>query len=216
MKSSSIRNDKNSTGDDDNYVPISNCTGAPRDPTAEELFENIHAVPARISDRTRKLHEQRCRDLFKVFEKPAGSGGCDVRDVGSLVRGLGLNPKEATVLAMIEAAEETESQGSIKFERLLPVLMQALTERQYAGQILERESESGLRRALAAIASSGTIGGSSERDWLDADVVRELLSRSGRGEPLSADETDRMLNSIVDPVTGRISIDDYVSLLMGQ
>lgn len=205
-------------------------SGNPRQPTMDEVCENIlHVVATKPSERTKQKYDTKIREMFKYFDASKNSGSkdddqsgsskklmtdcCDVRDVGALVRGLNLNPNEATVLKIIEDCEEEESTGYVKFVKLYPVLMQCLINREYAGQILEREDEQMLRRAFAALDTDG-------KGWIDADVMKVLMTRKkgdgGGSEPLGGEELETMLEAVVDPETGKINVDDYISLLLEQ
>ncbi len=212
---------------DDDKDTSSNSTGAPRAPTLDEICTNILHVSAKPSDRTISKHEAKIRTLFRHFDaslqtdtKDASKkDSCDVRDVGALVRGLNLNPTEATVMRIVEDCEEAESTGYIKYERLFPVLLKCMLDREYAGQILEREDEQMLRRAFAAIDRDG-------RGWIEVDTMKKLMlaargsSASGHAdvaagsEPLSMEEMNKMIEAVVDPASGKINVDDYISLLM--
>jgi Ca2+-binding EF-hand superfamily protein len=245
---------KNNKTSDDDYdgdgTTTSNSTGAPRAPTMDEVCENVMHISSKPSERTVAKYETKIKEVFKYFNKQTKEeqlqqqqkdekekkhirmyGFCDVRDVGTIVRALNLNPSEATVLKIIEDCEEEESTGFIQFAKLFPVLMKCCLMREYNNQILEREDEQMLRRAFAALDRNGT-------GWIDAEIFKKLLmatkggnsrptsaadggavSISGdgnisSGEPFSAEEMERTLEAIVDPATGKINIDDYISLLM--
>ena len=190
---------------------VCDSTGAPREPTLDEVCSNmLHAAAvasAVPSQRALLKYEAKIRDAMRFFERPAGGGACcDVRDVGALVRALDLNPTEATVLRIVEDAEEPVSTGLIKFERLRPLLLHALVNREYAGQVLERESERTLRLAFAALDRHGT-------GRVPVDTFVQLLTTSG-SEPLSQEEARRLLDAVVDPLTNTVIIDDYITLLL--
>lgn len=248
--SSNIKTNKNSDSDDDDGAgKISNSTGAARAPTLDEVCDNIMHISSKPSDRTVAKYETKIKEAFKYFNKQSkeelqqndekGShkknsfpGFCDVRDVGTIVRALNLNPTEATVFKIIEDSEEEESTGFIQFVKLFPILMKCCLTREYNNQILEREDEQMLRRAFASLDRNGT-------GWIDAEIFKKLLMATTKGngsnsrpasaavdgvnisndgninssEPFSAEEMERTLEAIVDPVTGKINIDDYISLL---
>jgi Ca2+-binding EF-hand superfamily protein len=188
-------------------APISESTGAPRPPTLEDVCETLHRVPVTAGRKRVARCETDIRDLMRAFERPEpGSGQVDVRDVGTIARGLNLCPTEATVLRMVEAAEEPESTGYVRCERLAPVLLRAAIDREFAGQVLEREDEHALRRALTALDPQRS-------GWIDAATFRDAVGRSGP-EPLGVDELERLMAAVVDPGTGQVNVDDYITLLM--
>lgn len=225
-----------SEDDDDDSANISNSTGAARAPTVDEICTNILHVSAKPSDRTVQKHESKVKTILRNFDAATltkdatKSNSCDARDVGTIVRALNLNPTEATVMKIVEDCEEDESTGYIKYEKLLPVLMKCMLDREYAGQILEREDEQMLRRAFRAIDRDG-------KGWIEVDTMKKLMmatrmhntntgnsNNDGSGtsddgvaagsEPLTMDEMDTMIQTVVDPATGKINVDDYITLLM--
>ena len=56
------------------------------------------------------------KDAFSLFDKDS-KGVCDVREVGTVVRHLGICPTEIELRDMITEIEEEEPTGFIRFEK---------------------------------------------------------------------------------------------------
>eukprot|EP01065_Artemidia_motanka_P022985 TRINITY_DN2728_c4_g1_i1.p2 TRINITY_DN2728_c4_g1~~TRINITY_DN2728_c4_g1_i1.p2 ORF type:complete len:325 (+),score=129.32 TRINITY_DN2728_c4_g1_i1:83-976(+) len=79
-------------------------------------WEEFGHIPQERESRRRDQLEKQVRDIFKLFERDNNSQ-CDVREVGTMVRALGLNPLEKQLEAMIEEMEEKATTGFIKYKR---------------------------------------------------------------------------------------------------
>ena len=123
------------------------------------------------------------KDAFNLFDKD-GRGTCDVREIGTIVRHLGICPTEIELRDMITEIEEEEPTGFIRFERFDRMMMRVLLENQYP-----RDSEEKLLRAFRALDPDN-------KGYVEAEKVRTLLTT--HGERFSQEEIDDFLHFAVD------------------
>lgn len=71
--------------------------------------------------------ERRIADAFEVFDH-GGNKTIDVREVGTIVRGLGSCPTEAEIQEIIVALEDHQTPGIVHLAKFLPYVAQFITE----------------------------------------------------------------------------------------
>lgn len=71
--------------------------------------------------------ERRIADAFEVFDH-AGNKTVDVREIGTIIRGLGCCPTEAEVQEVTVGVENPETPGSVHLSKFLPYVSQLITE----------------------------------------------------------------------------------------
>merc|ERR1711988_2048959 len=135
---------------------------------------------------------------FALFDRD-GKGVCDVREIGTIVRHLGICPTEIELRDLITECEEEEGEGAtgfIRFERFERMMSRVLLENQYP-----RDSEEKLLRAFRTLDPNG-LG------YVEADKIKTLLTT--HGERFSQEEIDDFLHFAVDSETGNLHYEDYV------
>jgi Ca2+-binding EF-hand superfamily protein len=132
---------------------------------------------------------------FSLFDRD-NKGMCDVREIGTIVRHLGICPTEIELRDLITECEEEEPTGFIRFERFERMMSRVLLENQYP-----RDSEEKLLRAFRTLDPDN-------KGYVEADKVRTLLTT--HGERFSPEEIEDFLNFAVDAETGLLHYEDYV------
>ena len=132
---------------------------------------------------------------FSLFDRD-NKGMCDVREIGTIVRHLGICPTEIELRDLITECEEEEPTGFIRFERFERMMSRVLLENQYP-----RDSEEKLLRAFRTLDPDN-------KGYVEADKVRTLLTT--HGERFSPEEIEDFLNFAVDADTGLLHYEDYV------
>ena len=136
------------------------------------------------------------KDGFALFDRD-GKGLCDVREIGTIVRHLGICPTEIELRDMITEIEEEEPTGFIRYERFERMMSRILLENQYP-----RDSEEKLLRAFRTLDPDN-------KGYVEAEKVRTLLTT--HGERFSQEEIDDFLNFAVDADSGLLHYEDYVA-----
>ena len=135
------------------------------------------------------------KDGFSLFDKD-GKGMCDVREIGTIVRHLGICPTEIELRDLITECEEEEPTGFIRFERFERMMSRVLLDNQYP-----RDSEEKLLRAFRTLDVQNN-------GYVEAEKIKTLLTT--HGERFSQEEIDDFLNFAVDPETNLLHYEDYV------
>jgi calmodulin len=166
-------------------------------------LDQFSYIPPSWGERRKKEHEKKLDELFVIFERD-GNGTCDVREVGAIVRAMGLNPSEAQVNKIIETVEEVESTGFIKLDRLRTVILDILITHEFKGQLMIRDEEETIFRAFAALDKD-------RKGYVESEYLKEVLTTMG--EKLNTEEVLEMINAAADPETGHIYYDEYAPVL---
>ena len=127
------------------------------------------------------------KEGFALFD-PEKKGMCDVREIGTIVRHLGINPTEIELRDMITEIEEEEPTGFIAFERFERMMQRIMLENQYP-----RDSEEKLLRAFRTLDPEN-------KGYVEADKIRTLLTT--HGERFSQEEIEDFLHFAVDAESG--------------
>eukprot|EP01064_Diplonema_japonicum_P009590 TRINITY_DN17062_c0_g1_i1.p1 TRINITY_DN17062_c0_g1~~TRINITY_DN17062_c0_g1_i1.p1 ORF type:complete len:213 (+),score=51.39 TRINITY_DN17062_c0_g1_i1:70-639(+) len=180
-------------------------------------WEEFAFIPPHRETRRREKFETEIKTVFKLFERD-NNGLCDVREVGTMVRALGLNPKEKQLDEMIREIETDQSTGFVKFQRdpvpageksteprrFFELMLDVLLTHEYQGELLIRDTEESILKAFEALDPEG-------KGYIDSEYLKELMVT--RGERFTNEEVLEMLNAAADPETGYIKYDDYAPIL---
>ena len=141
------------------------------------------------------------KEGFALFDRD-GKGICDVREIGTIVRHLGICPTEMELRELITECEEEEPTGFIRFERFERMMSRVLLENQYP-----RDSEDKLLRAFRTLDPDN-------KGFVEAEKIRTLLTT--HRERFSQEEIDDFLHFAVDAESGCCYYEDYVMQITGQ
>eukprot|EP00755_Sulcionema_specki_P037090 Sspe_Gene.108203::Locus_87362_Transcript_1_1_Confidence_1.000_Length_661::g.108203::m.108203 len=180
-------------------------------------WEEFRFIPPHREKLRREKLEKKIRDVFKLFERD-NNGMCDIREVGTMVRALGLNPRERQLEEMIKEIESEQSTGFVKYKRdpvqpgekteeprrFFELMMDILTTHEFQGELMIRDSEETILRAFEVLDPE-------KRGFIDSEYLKELMT--SRGEKFTNEEILEMLNAAADPETGYIKYGDYAPIL---
>ena len=141
------------------------------------------------------------KDAFELFDRD-GKGMCDVREIGTIVRHLGICPTEIELRDLITECEEEEPTGFIRFERFERTMSRVLLESQFP-----RDSEEKILRAFRVLDQEN-------KGYVEADKIKPLLMKNG--ERFSEEEMEDFLNFAVDQESGLLHYEDYVMQVAAQ
>eukprot|EP00667_Euglena_gracilis_P020691 EG_transcript_22460 len=179
--------------------------------TEEDFVNAMFYLPPEHEKERRQRAQARVQEACRLFERDR-TGTCDSREVGTIVRSLGLNPTEEQMRRIMEDVEEEDPNGFIKFARLQPILIQILLNEEYCsirkGEVVvdkyQRQSEPQLLHAFRMLDEDG-------RGRLDAEHVKELLL--SLGDRFTDEEVVELVNAAADPETGLIHLEEFASTL---
>mmetsp|Transcript_44078 Transcript_44078/g.71771 ORF Transcript_44078/g.71771 Transcript_44078/m.71771 type:complete len:125 (+) Transcript_44078:51-425(+) len=97
--------------------------------------------------------DRKIKAAFDLFDKDKGV--VDVREIGTIIRSLGVNPSEADLRILIDEVSDEESPGFIRWEKFRRMAQRILTEEtnKYA-----RDSEDKLVRAFRVQMAPQVVG----------------------------------------------------------
>lgn len=142
--------------------------------------------------------EKRITDAFLVFDT-SDNRQVDVRELGTVMRSLGLCPTEREVNELVSMTEDETSTGQVRLERLLPVLTKVMLEKKYRAQ-----PETILMQAFETLDVD-------KKGYLLPEEISKYFKEEG--EPFCQEELEEFLSAAVDPAKGKIFYRDYVALL---
>eukprot|EP00762_Andalucia_godoyi_P004007 ANDGO_05610.mRNA.1 Calmodulin len=166
----------------------------------------LSARDTRILDKRRDAMRARVHQAFSLFDRDA-NGTCDVREVGTIVRSLGLNPTQRQLASLLEEMEDDEPTGFIRYEKFEKIVLNVCVESEFKGERVSRPVEDDIIRAFRVLDPENT--GS-----ISADTFKELMA--SMAEKLTAEEIEEMTNVAVDPESGNVFYEDYASLLAAE
>merc|ERR1712139_123866 len=108
--------------------------------------------------------KKRIKDAFKVFDEE-NNDIADVREVGTIMRSLGINPTEKELHGMLAQMEEDEPTGFVKYEKFEPVVVKAMEDNE-----IPTDSEEDIIRAFRALDTDG-------KGYLTTEELRELMTK---------------------------------------
>ncbi|VDO03792.1 unnamed protein product [Rodentolepis nana] len=135
--------------------------------------------------------------VFKAFDLFDQDGNKTVndRDIGTILRSLGLCPSEAELKDFISQIENNPPSGIINYERFFPAVRDIMLYGKF--DILPEEE---ITRAFQALDPKKT-------GFVDQEVLKEHLLTEG--ESFTQEEMDEMLSCTTDPSKNKINYRDY-------
>lgn len=147
--------------------------------------------------------KKRVREAVVLFEHKEGSKLVDLKDIGTLVRSLGVNPTVAQVSVLTEQLSTLSGDSDttlIPMEHIETIVSNFLVQQEAA---LFRDDYHTLIRAFRAFDAEG-------KGYIVADQLK--LALTSKGEAMSEDEVNRLLAYAADD-NGRIFYEDYAQRL---
>jgi len=133
--------------------------------------------------------EKKITDAFLVFDTQENKQ-VDVRELGTVIRSLGLCPTEAEVNEIIAETEDETATGYVRLDRLLPVMTKVLLEKKFRSQ-----PEPVLLQAFETLDID-------KKGYLLPDEISKYFKEEG--EPFLQEELEEFLSAAVDPNKGKI------------
>ncbi|KAG5899784.1 hypothetical protein JTB14_006119 [Gonioctena quinquepunctata] len=145
--------------------------------------------------------ERKIADAFEVFDH-AGNKSIDVREISTIIRGLGCCPTEAEIQEIIVAVENPQTPGSTHLSKFLPHVAQIITEHRY-----QPASPEQLLEAFHKLDPE-------DHGFLTKEHISTLMTQDG--EPFTQDELEEMLEIAIDPHTQTVPYEYYINQLMHE
>lgn len=174
-----------------------------REAEAQEVPEE---APEAVADETKEAEirdpkvvalKAKIKLAFDIFDHDKNSM-CDVREVGTIVRSLGMTPTEARLASMIQEIEQGDLFGFVQYKNFEDLMITELQKK------VDQDMDALLIKALQTLDVEG-------KGYIPADEMTRLMTEEG--EPFSQEEMEEMLSAAVDVEKGAIFIEDYIPLL---
>lgn len=162
--------------------------------------------------------ERRIADAFEVFDH-AGNKTVDVREIGTILRGLGCCPTEAEVQEVTVRVEDPETPGTVHLSKFLPYVAQLVAEHRlfhYKLAVSSAETQPISSRYEPAspevlLEAFQTLD-QDHHGYLTKEHISTLMTQDG--EPFTQDELEEMLEIAIDPHTQTVPYEYYINKLM--
>lgn len=143
--------------------------------------------------------ERKIADAFLIFDHH-GQKTVDVREIGSILRFLGMVPSEQEVMEVIAETEFEDSNGTVHLSKFLPYAHQLIIERKMEPVPIEK-----LLEAFQVLDVEG-------KGFVTKDFMAKIMSEDG--EPFSQEELEEMFSCAVDGSSNVIPYEYYLNQLM--
>ena len=166
-------------------------------------LEALSYIPQERLDFKRKTLTAKINEIIRIFERDT-AGVVDVREVGTILRAMNINPTEAELLEMVEKVEESESVGFVKSQKLHDLLLDMLINNEFNKRVLCRDSEETILKAFEVLDRDN-------KGYIPSEYLKDLMT--SMGERFNADEIMEMLNAATDPETGNVYYEEFAAVL---
>mmetsp|Transcript_35098 Transcript_35098/g.46192 ORF Transcript_35098/g.46192 Transcript_35098/m.46192 type:complete len:170 (+) Transcript_35098:29-538(+) len=145
------------------------------------------------------------REIFSLFDKDA-DGFVQRSDLGTIVRGLNLNPSETEVLEMMQDVDP-ENRGSFNQNALCSLIARRPKEEQTLEDIVE---------ALRLVAED--VGVDKLQTKMQIVTFKDQITKLGKekGEQLLGPQVDEIINDCKLDHDGDILIEDFAKYLLSK
>lgn len=161
------------------------------------------------------------RKLREVFQVVQGEreGLCDIHELGSIVRAMGLNPSVAQLKIIQGMVEDPDTANFAVYDKLEPLLVDVLTTKELKHMVtgpdglpmkqvdlMDREPDDVVFRAFLTLWEHGGRKTDQDRSkYIGAEPLRELLTKAGvPSEHFDEQEIQELLQVAADPDTGLV------------
>jgi len=139
------------------------------------------------------------KEAFTVFD-PDNTNSIDIKDVGSVLRSLAINPSRAELTQMLkEMTNGDETVQRISFDKLQEVVIPLITEKK-----MPRHNHALILKAFQTIDME-------RKGYIDPEKLAGMLTTLG--EPFSQEEIEDMFAVAVDSDKGVIMYEEFSLLL---
>eukprot|EP00742_Colponemidia_sp_Colp-10_P022457 GILJ01026544.1.p1 GENE.GILJ01026544.1~~GILJ01026544.1.p1 ORF type:complete len:186 (+),score=36.27 GILJ01026544.1:2-559(+) len=171
--------------------------------------------------------KMKIREVFALFQE-RGKDVIDARELGIVVRELGLNPSQKQLQMIQSLAEDSDNPSFIPYAKLERALLTVLEAKEIKSEEVTAEGATVARTSLIYAEPEATIQESFDVLWdalgrkvdhdkqryLDSDALRELLMGGDMIEAFSEDDVQHFLAAAQDVGTTTINEDLFMMLCL--
>ena len=185
-----------------------------------EFLDDMFFVSGTQKDARREILRAKIRDSFSVFQE-RGRDLADIRELGTIVRDLGLNPSTQNLQWLANLVDDPETGNFVQLSRFEPVMVDILMSHELKiGDgplnrcLLYKESEGVVQAAFDSLWDS--MGRKCDQDnarYIDGEPLRELLMKQSL-EAFNEDDLQHFLVNALDVGTTFVKEDPFVNMMM--
>jgi calmodulin len=149
-----------------------------------------------MSDQLTPQQLDELKEAFAIYDLD-GDGTITTRELGSVMRALGLNPTEAEILNFIKEVD-LDNSGSINFEEYVALM---------AGKMKDIDSEEDIIAAFKVFDVEN-------KGYITQYELRHVMTNLG--EKLTEQEVSDMMREADADGDGKINYEDFVKIMMTQ
>eukprot|EP00761_Pharyngomonas_kirbyi_P012246 gb/GECH01012273.1/.p1 GENE.gb/GECH01012273.1/~~gb/GECH01012273.1/.p1 ORF type:complete len:150 (+),score=55.25 gb/GECH01012273.1/:1-450(+) len=136
------------------------------------------------------------KEAFSLFDRD-GDGTITTKELGTVMRSLGLNPTEAELQDMVNEVD-IDGNGLIEFSEFLNLMVRKMK---------DSDSEEDIKEAFKIFDSDGN-------GYISATELRHVLTNLG--EKLTEDEVDDMIKEADANGDGQIDYEEFLHMMMAK
>ncbi|XP_040565305.1 dynein regulatory complex protein 8 [Lepeophtheirus salmonis] len=144
--------------------------------------------------------QTKIQEVFEIFDHEQNNT-VDIREIGTIIRGLGYCPSEAELQGVLRDVEEPHQIGYAHIDRFLPIMLNVIQQRRF----LPASPDEVLKafKVIDKVESSDCE--------IDAEVFRKLLTE--KGDPFTHEEVDELMKVAINPSSGKVAYQVFINHL---
>nr|UPU99500.1 jGCaMP8f [synthetic construct] len=155
-----------------------------------------HKLEYNLPDQLTEEQIAEFKEAFSLFDKD-GDGTITTKELGTVMRSLGLNPTEAELQDMINEVD-ADGDGTIDFPEFLTMM---------ARKMKYRDTEEEIREAFGVFDKDGN-------GYISAAELRHVMTNLG--EKLTDEEVDEMIREADIDGDGQVNYEEFVQMMTAK
>lgn len=199
--------------------------GADGDALFNEFLDDMFYISKPERSAMKERSKKDIRETFTLFQE-RGRDAVDVRELGVIVRDLGLNPSEKQLATIRTLVEDPENPNFVTHSTLEKVVLDIIEKKELEYEevtaegapirtksLLYRQPERQIQRAFDVLWDAlGRKVDSDHQRFLDSDALREYITDPESPEAFNEDEIKHFLAAAQDVGTTSINEDLFIAL----
>jgi Ca2+-binding EF-hand superfamily protein len=199
-------------------------SGQTEDERFQDYLNEMFFISPQAREKMREDLKKQIKEVFQVYQGSNRESLAEIHEFGSLVRALGLNPTVQQLKVMRPMVQD-ETGTYMMYAKVEPLMIQLLEthELKYpvqasdgttvtASQLIYKDPENVIVQAFDVLwAHCGKKIDPDRSKYIDAEPLRELLTRPGNPEAFNDQEATEFLNTAADPDSGFIKEEHFTT-----
>ena len=201
--------------------------GADDDALFNDFLDDMFYISKPERNAMKERTKKEIREIFTLFQE-RGRDAVDVRELGVIIRDLGLNPSEKQLATIRTLVEDPENPNFVTHGTLEKVVLDIIEKKELeyeevtadgapikSKSLLYRQPERQIQRAFDVMWDAlGRKVDADHQRYLDSDALREYLTDPESPEAFNEDEIKHFLAAAQDVGTTSINEDLFIALAL--